>query len=182
MATKRISDVKVNLFCGNDTYAVRRCGPDGNRYHVFTDKGGQLRTSHGSKRILYKNPPLGIERGDARCFETRYLSVSTKDNHTAIATAIDFAKSNGLYAAAREAKAVEDAAEQAVRDQNRQKEAVRNAAPQLLNILDRLQKAAKVVCDLSHAGRTWAQMSAELSELYNARNDAYATIEAAKKV
>ena len=46
----------------------------------------------------------------------------------------------------------------------------------LLDSLNRLEQAAKVVSDKAHAGVNWEQMPEDYSELYNARNEAHAVL------
>lgn len=75
----------------------------GYRFHIWENK----------PTVLYKNPPLGLKRGDQGYFSTRTLNASSASNQHKIQVARRLAKANNLYELARVRKLEEQAARQA---------------------------------------------------------------------
>lgn len=81
----------IHLVPGGSTQVALACDYDGARFHVWISRekllagiiepivGGTFgigaRQSDNGEATLYKNPPLGVERGGPEDYKTRYLSL-----------------------------------------------------------------------------------------------------------
>lgn len=105
----------IHVDCIDDSKerAAASWNMDGARYHVWFSI--KTMKHHG---VLYKNPPLGVERHSAGHFDTRKLDITSATNAKIVKHVFEAIADGGMLKAALAAKDEQDRAEFAKRKQD----------------------------------------------------------------
>jgi hypothetical protein len=127
---KTISNIQVRRNTQYSDYALS-CEFDGARYHIWYD--GETRVK---LPILYKNPPLGIDRKSPEHFSTRHLSIDSAFGSKLVAEMLAYATAHSLFDKADE-QIQEDARQELKRaKENKRKKLIEQAALELYEALE----------------------------------------------
>lgn len=151
---KEITDVGVGGSEHSSTYWLG-CVYDGARYHVWINKA----THQPDETTLYKNPPLGVEKGDPGHYWTRKLDLNGATGRMLLPAMLAARDAQGLVQKWRDELAVKAAEELRVAEEARKAERIEAAAPDLYAALEQIKRlGTEATQDPAEAGRIRAAL------------------------